>query len=426
MTDIKQLENLLNDFDPQVRYDALTEIAEGIENGEIIVPEPKAENNLHYHTFFSYNAYAWSPCRIAWEAKKYGLFAAGIVDFDVIDGMDEFLAAGEMLGLPAVVSMETRVYVKDYAEHEISSPKEPGVAYFMCGGCYKYPEEGSEAEETLNFLRESQKHRNVEMVEKINGYLGTVKLDYEADVMPLTPSGNATERHLLEAYDNKAKEVYPDEGKRAAFWAKALGITDDEAKSLIADDPKLRDKIRSKLMKFGGVGYTKPTPDTFPSLERVVKMVYDMGGIPTTAYLDGASSGEADIHKLLSYLKSKGTLALNIIPDRNYNFSDPEKRAARAAHLDKTVKAARELDMPIIIGTEMNKLGLPFVDNFNAPELKPYIEDFNNGAYIFRAHTVLAEAADMGYTSKWAEEYFGSDTKRKNDFYLSVGKNLCK
>ena len=120
MRDIKELEKLLDSFNPEERYDALTEIAEALADGEITVPDPKPENNLHYHTFFSYNAYAWSPCRIAWEAKKYGLFAAGIVDFDVIDGMDEFLAAGEMLGLPTVVSMETRVYVKDYAEHVIS------------------------------------------------------------------------------------------------------------------------------------------------------------------------------------------------------------------------------------------------------------------------------------------------------------------
>ena len=42
------------------------------------------------------------------------------------------------------------------------------------------------------------------MLARVNAYLDPVELDFERDVMPLTPNGNATERHLCEAYERKA------------------------------------------------------------------------------------------------------------------------------------------------------------------------------------------------------------------------------
>jgi len=89
---------------------------------------------MHFHSFFSYNAEGWSPSHIAWEAKQAGLYAAGLCDFDVLDGQEEFLHAGELLGLRATVNVETRVFLPEYADKEISSPGEPGVSYIMGAG----------------------------------------------------------------------------------------------------------------------------------------------------------------------------------------------------------------------------------------------------------------------------------------------------
>lgn len=422
MKTVNELEKMLDSFDPKIRRDALYELACGIESGEISVCEPKEEVNLHFHTFFSYNAYNWSPSRIAWESRKYGLKCAGVVDFDVIDAMEEFLEAGEIIGIPVVVSLETRVYISDYSHDVINSPNEPGIAYFMAGGLWKYPEEGTSAAKTLKKMRDMAKERNIAMVERVNTYLDTVRLNYSNDVLPLTPSGNATERHILAAYDKKARDVFFNNiDDLSAFWAEKLEMSITDTLQLIDDRPKLHEKMRAKLMKFGGVGYVTPTPESFPAIEEIIEMTFAMGGIPTAAYLDGSSSGEADIYKLFAYLKSKGVMAVNIIPDRNWNFFDSVKKAEKLAKLDEAVKAARALDMPIIAGTEMNKPGLPFVDDFSAKELAPYVSDFIDGAYIFHAHTLLARSANIGYTSAWADKYF-KDLKEKNNFYLSVGK----
>ena len=97
--ELEWLEYQLNDLDKTTSDAALCELARWLESGDIAATSLKDEFNLHFHTFFSYNAYGWSPARIAWEAKKYGLSVAGIVDFDVLDGMEEFLCAGETIGI---------------------------------------------------------------------------------------------------------------------------------------------------------------------------------------------------------------------------------------------------------------------------------------------------------------------------------------
>ena len=414
------LEERLNSFNQQERRSALEELVCKVRSGEIAVSPSREEVNLHYHTFFSFNANGWSPSRIAWESMKYGLGVAGIVDFDVLDGMDEFLAAGELLGLKSVVGIESRVFISELADKVMSSPNEPGIAYFMASGCFKYPLAGSDAERILKSMAQTARTRNMALMERVNAYLDQVQLDYEADVIPLTLSGNATERHMLTAYDRRSQEVLGDGA--AAFWADKLGIPQDEAEALINDTPKFHDKMRSKLMKFGGVGYIPPTSGSFPSVEDAIAMMRGMDALPMITWLDGTNPGEEDTDAFLELLVSKGCVSLNIIPDRNWNIKNPDEKALKIRKLREVVEGACRSHLPISVGTEMNKAGLPFVDNFNAPELEPYRRDFVDGARCLYGHTVLARYADFGYFSGKAQAAFGDDRAAKNAFFTKVGR----
>lgn len=418
---LHELEEQLDSFNSSTRRAALEEIVKLVQSGQIDVPPTKAEVNIHYHSFYSFNANGWSPSRIVWEAKKYGLEVAGIVDFDVLDGMEEFLSAGEILDIKTVVGLETRVFIKELAEHVMSSPNEPGIAYFMASGCFKLPPTGSEAEQTLQLMAKMARLRNIAVMQRVNDYLNHVQLDYEADVIPLTPSGNATERHLLTAYDRKAREVFPNDEHLVRFWSDRLGLTADETESLISNTSKFHEVMRSKLMKLGGVGYVPPDSESFPSIEEAVAMIRGMEALPTIAWLDGTNSGEADIHAFLSLLESKGVVAINIIPDRNWNFKDPREKAVKVAKLTEAVEAARKFGFPILVGTEMNKAGLPFVDSFQAPELQPFLGDFISGARVIYGHTLLARYAGFGYWSEGAECEFGTNRKSKNRFFERAG-----
>lgn len=382
---VTTLETQLNSFDAAQRRAALTALRDGAKN---LIAKPKPEVNLHFHTFFSFNSEGWSPSRVAWEAAKYGLEIAGSVDFDVLDAMDEFLEAGDLLGTKTVAGLESRVFFKDYAQHELNSPREPGVAYFMGCAFVRKPADGSAAAKTLKSMLETAQKRNIGMMERVNAHLGRVQLDYNKDVLTLTPAGNATERHLLVAYDAKGREVFADRAARVKFWAEATSTPEAEISAILDSPPKFHEHIRGKLMKFGGVGYVKPDAGSFPSLEDAITMIQEAGALPTYAYLDGTSSGEDNIRELLEYCVSKGVVAMNIIPDRNWNIKDPEAKRIKVTKLREAVEAARDLKLPLCIGTEMNKSGLPFVDNFQSPELLPFVPDFLSGARAIHRHCV--------------------------------------
>ena len=131
MSETERLELALDDFDPGRRREALARLWRCVESGEESVAEPGGEVNVHAHTFFSYNAYGYSPSKFAWLARKRGLAAAGIVDFDVLDAVEEFLEAGRLIGLRTCASLESRVFVPEFAEWVMNSPGEPGVSYHM-------------------------------------------------------------------------------------------------------------------------------------------------------------------------------------------------------------------------------------------------------------------------------------------------------
>src|SRR5581483_6109726 len=221
-------EQQLDDFDPARRQAALEELWRLARTGEVRLPAPGTDVNLHSHTFFSYNAYGYSPSKFAWLARQRGLAAAGVVDFDVLDGLEEFWAAGRLIGLKRCVSLESRTFLPEFASHVVNSPGEPGIVYNMGVG---FPRESSHP--LLQQMRRTADQRNRELVARVDAFLNPVALNYDKEVIPLTPKGNATERHICEAYSKKGD---------AAFWRAKLGDAP-------ADPGKLQALIRAKTMK---------------------------------------------------------------------------------------------------------------------------------------------------------------------------------
>ncbi|MCX7805630.1 MAG: hypothetical protein N3A38_10630 [Planctomycetota bacterium] len=418
---VADLERALSDFDAARRRAAIEELAALMRSGAIQRHAARAEVNLHFHSFFSFNAEGWSPSRIAWEAAKYGLEVAGCVDFDVLDGVAEFLDAGDLLELKTVAGIETRVFVREYSDRELNSPGEPGIAYYMGAGCVRVPAGGSAAGEALRALREMARERTGRMAARVSGFLGRIRLDCERDVLPLTPSGNATERHLLAAYDRKAREEFRgDESVMASFWAEKLRVPVEEIRAILNDTPKFHERIRGALMKRGGVGYEKPDAGRFPTLDSFTRTVQETGALPVYAWLDGTSPGESDAGTLFEFMSASGAEAVNIIPERNWNIPDPDVKRLKIRKLHEAIAAAEALDLPILVGTEMNRAGQPFVDRFDAPELLPFREAFLAGARFLYGHTLLSRVAGLGAAGTFARDSFRSRRER-NAFYARVG-----
>ena len=260
---VEELEVKLDSFNAQERKEALNALCEKVTKGQIELPNAGMEVNVHCHTFFSYNSYGYSPTKFAWLARKRGLVVAGVVDFDVLDALEEFLDVARMVGLKACGGMETRVFIPEFSEREINSPGEPGISYHMGVGFSSAKPEGEQGK-FLASLKEMAQQRNKDLTGRVNVYLKPVELDYEKDILLLTPSGNATERHICLAYARKASEVFENDKSLAQYWSEKLG-TDAESLGL-PEGRELLNTIRLKTMKRGGVGYVQPDAVSFPLL----------------------------------------------------------------------------------------------------------------------------------------------------------------
>lgn len=413
-----QFETALNDFDPARRRDALQRLIDLMESGAIEIPAAGPFFNLHAHSFFSYNGYGYSPSCLAWKGKAEGLCGMGLVDFDVLDGVDEFLEACRRLELRMCAGFETRIFVPEFGTRVMNSPGEPGVSYHVGVGFTSTQTSGAEM---ITRLKDIAQARNRRMVDRINAHLAPVMLDYDADVLPLTPNGNATERHVCTAYDTKAQQVFPDPEARAAFWAGKLTTDHAAIKRILDDGPAFQGLIRAKTMKAGGAGYVRPEGPDFPRIEEVNAFILANGAIPSYAWVDGTSEGEAAIEELLDVMQASGVAILTVIPERNWNFKDPEVRKLKVANLYDFVGRAQARHLPIVVGTEMNAYGQRFVDAFETPELEPLYPIFRQGANIIHAHTLLQAHAGMGYLSPWADANF-SAVREKNRFYETLGE----
>lgn len=416
---LEELEAQLDDFSLERRKTAFLKLLEEHKKGSISFPAPRPVVNLHFHTFFSFNACGYSPLHIVWLSRLRGLSVAGSVDFDVLDALEEFQFGGFAVGLPVVSGLETRIYLPEFRDEELSSPNEPGIAYYMGNGFVRFPET-EEGLQTLRRLKAIAQERNKKIIARVNAYLGDIAVDYERDVLPLTPSGNPTERHIVVAYARKSQEIFPDTQKRVRFWAEKLGLEETSVAALERDPASFYDTIRSRLMKFGGVGYVKPDVGDFPRIQEVNSMIAAAGAIPSFSWLDGTRSGEADPERLVAFCEANGVETFFLIPDRNWNIPDDEERKYKVRKLYEFVETAKKYHFPVFVGTELNRYGQKFVDDFDSPYLAPLAPFFLESAWVLWGHAVLEMSSRRGYGSEWAKRTF-LEREKKNRFFARVG-----
>ncbi len=425
---------------------ALAELVDLAGRGRIETAPESGIVNLHCHTFFSFNAYGYSPAALAWLAKKRGFYAVGIVDFDVLDAVDEFMAACDLAGVRGSAGIETRTLLPQFATREINSPGEPGVYYHMGIGFTlgTAPDKASAA--ILASMRDRAQRRNREMLAHINLHLAPVIVDYDRDVVPMTPSGNVTERHMLFAILRAVGEWANHESRSTkhavrntqyaprtthhaprtteiSFWSDKLALPEDQIASAIDDPVRFFTLVRGKLMKKGGVGYVMPTPAAYPTVDEVDAGTRGCAALPCATWLDGLSAGEQAIHELLGLLVDKGSVALNIVPDRNWNIADPAVRQRKVTKLHEIVRIAAEYHLPLNVGTEMNAPGNKLIDDFAAPEMSPVRQAALDGAAFVYGHTVMQRALGLGYHSAWAAAHLPTRPAR-NAFYTAIGRRV--
>ncbi|MBO4953990.1 MAG: PHP domain-containing protein [Clostridia bacterium] len=299
--------------------------------GEFPFPKDSGNVNNHIHTTYSFSPY--SPTLAATLAWENGLRTAGIMDHDSVSGAEEFIKAGEMLGIATTVGMECRVSMYDtpFSDRRINNPDQNGIAYVAMHGI---PHDRlKEVEEFIRPYLLHRHERNRQMVALLNRELVPldVELDYERDILPLSQAhegGSVTERHLLFAF---AREVLCASPNVVSVLEDTLGLTlSDKQRALLSDktNPYLEYDLLGVLKSSLIERIYVPAFDECPPLDEWVAFCHHVGAIPAYAYLgDVGDSVTGDkktqkfeddyLDELVAYLKDAGVSAITYMPTRN-------------------------------------------------------------------------------------------------------------
>ena len=98
--------SLLNELNAGSKDERLGALKRAVAAASFPPVDPRMVNN-HIHTTYSFSPY--SPTAAVYAARAEGLATCGIVDHDSIGGAEEFIQAGEIVGIPATIGIETRV-----------------------------------------------------------------------------------------------------------------------------------------------------------------------------------------------------------------------------------------------------------------------------------------------------------------------------
>ena len=214
---------------------------ERLENLRVLLPEagfppavPQYINN-HIHTTYSFSPY--SPTAAVYAARAEGLCTAGIIDHDSIAGAREFLAAAEMVGMPATIGMECRVDMTGtrLEGRRTNNPDQVGISYMTI---QSVPHDRIDLlDRFFAPFREARNQRNRAMVERINTLLPETGLDFDRDVLPLSMAaggGGVTERHLMYALAKKLTAGYGrGEGLTAKLEEMGLALSEKQRAQML-------------------------------------------------------------------------------------------------------------------------------------------------------------------------------------------------
>lgn len=321
---------ILNRLNTPTRAQRLANLKAVLEETVFPPVVPQYINN-HIHTNYSFSPY--SPTAAVYAARAEGLCTAGIVDHDSIAGAEEFLAAAELVGMPATVGMECRVSLKGtrLEGRRTNNPDQAGISYMTI---QSIPHDKFQMmDQFFAPYRQARHVRTRKMAANINALLPDVGLDYDRDVLPLSQAGEGggtTERHLLYAL---AKKLVAQTGKGAAMADRLSGLGID-----------LSDKQRAQLLdvdypfyEYDLLGILKgafvekiyvDADEECPPLARVVELCREADACLCYSYLgDVGESVTGDkkaqkfeddyLEDVFRCMKEEGVWAITYAPTRN-------------------------------------------------------------------------------------------------------------
>jgi hypothetical protein len=368
--------------------------------------------NLHLHTNESFSYFS-SPTEAVWQAFLEDVYYLGINDHYSIHGHGEFRAACGITGLMAFYSIEAIALDAETRDNKrrFNDPNNPGRTYIVGKGVVRDLVKGSWEEGIFDGMKDAIRKRNMAIVEKMNVHCAqkgeALKLRYE-DARSLTPHGNTTERHVVQAFCEKIERLAPDPDERLSLFSTLLGAKIDE--KIMNDAAELHTAVRAYLVKSGKPCYVEEDEKAFTSIQNLVRVFRGYGTVPTYGVLGyPISEEEENLEALMKKVTGLGMYGLDL-----FEFRTPLDRAA------DIVDAGRSCGLPVYVGTEHNtKTASPLTGEIGRdPRLYPYLRQ---SAEFAKGHQMLAELCDFGYLDGEGKPRF-ANLKEGFAFYAEAGK----
>lgn len=354
------------------------------------------EINGHIHTPHSFSAF--SNVELAFQmAKTEGIRVLGINDFYTTDGYSEFADLAQKFKVFPLFNIEFMALQHDLQEAgiRVNDPNNPGRTYFSGKGLC-YPVKMSEnSQKKVKVLQEESNRQTYQMIEKLNAYFTENNIDLQFDAVQLQKElakNLFRERHIAQAIRLAVFEKESTADGRKRLFEKIF--SGKELNSPMGNVAMMENEIRGNLLKAGGAAFVPEDPKAFLSLEEVIELIIDAGGIPCyPVLLDDAKGNftdyEADAEKLLQELVKNDVYSIELIPGRNDDKI-----------LKEFVTFFHQNGFVITFGTEHNT---PQLDPLKVscrggvPLDKELMQINYEGAAVIAAHQFLLGKGMVGY-----------------------------
>lgn len=352
--------------------------------------------NGHIHTPHSFSAF--NSIGQAFElAKNEDVSILGINDFYTTDGFGEFAEWAKKTNIFPLFNIEFMALQHDLQKKgmRVNDPNNPGRTYLSGKGlCQPAKMSDDSARKTENLIIQSNR-QTFDMVEKLNIFFRKKNIDIQFDPKALKQQlakNIFRERHIAQAVRITVFEKAETDLERATLLNAIFNGA--KVKSAIDDVAGLENEIRTNLLKSGGPAFVPEDVGAFLTLEEVMGIITDAGGIPCYPLLLDDASGkftefEADKETLLKNLLQKEIYSIELIPGRN-----------DCKILKEYAKYFHKKGFVVTFGTEHNtpRLEPMKISCRGGIELDNELKHINyDGAAVIAAHQYYLSQGMVGY-----------------------------
>lgn len=280
--------------------------------------------NNHIHTPYSFSAFDSIDSAVK-AALAEDISILGINDFYVTDGYGEFTDRCLDYGLFPLLNVELIGISKGDQKRgiRVNDPGNPGRTYISGKGLPHPSILPADRQKKLDRVVEESNKQVGRMIDLVNRWMEFQRVGFTIsmeEIMEKHALHLLRERHVAKAIRIKLEErAGSDEDFQTILKRIYGGKASDKQREDVAG---LEEELRARLLKAGAPAFVPEDEQAFMSVEEIVRIVEEAGGIPTYPMLLDGTGGEltefeSDREALLASLKDQGFRSVEMIPMRN-------------------------------------------------------------------------------------------------------------